>query len=98
MEYVIAYARQTWKCPVIFYTGTRFDNENYGDMVAALLRLQQKWDIGVIDMWNNAELNNIPPELYDLYMQDDIHPTRAGYREWWLPVIENYLIEYLCSP
>ena len=33
--------------PVVFYTGTRFDNEKYGQMVDALQQLQEKWGIGL---------------------------------------------------
>ena len=27
----------------------------------------------------------------ELYMADLIHPTKAGYREWWTPVFEKAL-------
>ena len=36
IEYIIAYAEKTWHCPVLFYTGTRFDCEEYGEMVRLL--------------------------------------------------------------
>lgn len=32
---------------------------------------------------------------YDFYMYDKIHPTKAGYLEWWLPTIQEYLYAYL---
>lgn len=95
IEYVIAYARDTWKCPVIFYTGTRYDSERYGKMVELLLEIQQKWDIGVIDLWNSQEMNHVAKDKYKLYMVNGIHPARAGYREWWTPVFEEYLGQYL---
>ena len=91
IEYIISYASETWKCPVIFYTGTQYDNHNYSQMVDLLLQIQEKWDCGVIDLWNNEELNNITDEERSLYMLDGIHPTRAGYLHWWLPTIEAYL-------
>ena len=94
IEYVIAYAKQTWSCPVIFYTGTQYDSEQYEQLVSLLLDIQKKWDIGVIDLWNNP-MNNIPKEKYNLYMANGIHPTRAGYREWWLPEFEKYLFNNL---
>ena len=93
MEYVIAYAQQTWDCPVIFYTGTQYDNEVYAAMVARLLELQEKWDIGVIDLWNDAEMNSVSEDAYELYMVNGIHPSRAGYRDWWTPKFEAYLLE-----
>lgn len=91
IEYIISYAMDTWKCPVIFYTGTKFDNEAYGNMVALLLKIQEKWDCGVIDLWNDNELNNISEKQRNLYMNDGIHPTKAGYLKWWLPKIEKSL-------
>lgn len=95
IEYIIAYARETWNCPVVFYTGTKYDSDEYGKMVDLLLDIQKKWDIGVIDMWNDADLNNISEEDYKLYMINGIHPSQAGYLLWWTPYMENYLYEYL---
>ncbi len=95
MEYIIAYSRSTWNCPVIFYTGTYYDSAEYAAMVDCLLKIQDKWDIGVIDMYYDSELNAIDEENYNLYMYDKIHPTKAGYLEWWTPYIENYLYDYL---
>lgn len=91
IEYIISYAGDTWNCPVIFYTGTKYDDAAYADMVALLLEIQEKWDCGVIDLWNDAELNDITEEQRSLYMLDGIHPTKAGYLEWWLPTMESYL-------
>ncbi len=95
IEYIIVYARETWNCPVIFYTGTQYDSEAYGKMVELLLQIQKKWDIGVIDLWNDTELNAISQEDYKLYMVNGIHPSKAGYRDWWTPVMEEYLYDYL---
>lgn len=94
MEYIICYAKETWDCPVSFYTGTKFDNVLYGKMVKALYDLQKKWDIGIIDLWNDEEMNNISEELYQRYMSDPIHPTALGYREWWLPKFVAHLEQY----
>ena len=30
-------------------------------------------------------------------MHDDIHPTMAGYREWWCPELETQLLAYYNS-
>lgn len=40
-------------------------------------------------------MNAISSSQRALYMIDDIHPSRAGYREWWTPVLEQYLYAYL---
>jgi lysophospholipase L1-like esterase len=92
MEYIICYAKQTWNCPVMFYTGTKYDSEQYAEMVEALKRLQTKYGIGIINMWDNLDID-IPQ--YDEYMADGVHPNRAGYLNWWTPYMERCMIEYL---
>ena len=96
IETIIAYARDTFGCPVCFYTGTYCQKEHYDEMVQLLLEIQKKWDIGVIDMFNNPEMTAVyGTELYDSYMFDEVHPNRAGYVEWWTPVIDAALVEYM---
>ncbi len=91
IEYVIAYARDTWGCPVVFYTSPRYGSERYQQMVDLLAQVQTKWGIQVIDMWDDDSFNSISDEQRSLYMADDIHPTKAGYLEWWLPYFEKQL-------
>lgn len=88
MEYIIAYAREKWNCPVVFYTNPKYDSDAYGDMVALLLQIADKWDVSVIDFWNDTEFNNISQQKRELYLADTIHPTQAGYQEWWTPRME----------
>lgn len=95
MEFIIWYAQETWNCPVIFYTGSYYESAEYRAMVTRVLELQEKWDIGVIDLYNDADMNNIDVQTYDFYMYDKIHPTKAGYFLWWLPAIQTYLYDYL---
>lgn len=95
IEYIIAYAKKTWKCPVMFYTNPKYESPQYGQMVDLLYMIQKKWDIGVIDLWNDEKFNNISKESYSLYMHDSIHPTQAGYLKWWTPVMEGYLYKFL---
>ncbi|MBQ9047191.1 MAG: SGNH/GDSL hydrolase family protein [Solobacterium sp.] len=90
MEYVIAYAQKTWHCPVSFYTGTKYDSDLYAQMVAMLPELAAKWGIGVLDLWHDEEMNSVSAEDYALYMSDPIHPTKAGYRDWWTPKFEEF--------
>ncbi len=95
VEYIIAFSKEKWNCPVIFYTNPKYDSDNYGKMVDLLNDIQKKWDIGVIDLWNNAEFNNITEQQRTLYMADEIHPTQAGYLEWWTPSMEKYIINFM---
>lgn len=95
IEYIIAYAKDKWDCPVVFYTNPKYDSANYQAMVDLLLEIQKKWNIEIIDMWNDVDFNNITDEQKSLYMADSIHPTQAGYLEWWTPVFENKLKEVI---
>ena len=95
IEYIIAYAKETWDCPVVFYTQARYDSEHYGKMVDLLLEIQKKWDFTVIDLWNDEEINNITEEKEEIYLIDHIHPTKAGYKEWWLPKFQKTLYEVI---
>lgn len=93
MKYIIAYAKDKWDCPVVFYTNPKYDSDEYAAMVELLYEIRDKWGIGVIDLW--TELPEITEEERALYMADAIHPTRAGYLEWWTPVMEKDIIEMM---
>lgn len=98
MEYIIAYVQENWDCPVMFYTGTKYDSEQYGQMVDTLLELREKWGIGVIDLWNDEDMNGVSEEDYATYMQEDgVHPLREGYVEWWTPKFEEGITAYLAE-
>lgn len=91
MEYIIATVRDTWDCRVYFYTNPPMGDENYDVMVKALWAIANKWDITVIDMYGDSAFNDITAEERSLYMSDKLHPSKAGYREWWLPKFEEAL-------
>ena len=96
IETIISYVQETFGCPVVFYTGTYAEKENYEEMVDLLLKIQEKWGIGVVDMFHNEEMTAVyGTDLYNEYMHDEVHPFRKGYVEWWTPVIEEYLTEFL---
>ena len=95
VEWIISYVRKTWKCPVAFYTSPRYDSAPYAAMVELLGRIAGKRNIAVIDLWNDAGFNAITGEQRALYMADPIHPTRAGYLEWWTPRFEEALCEVI---
>lgn len=95
MEYIICYSKENWGCPVVFYTGSYYESDEYAAMVDRLVELQDKWEIGVVNLYDDKEFNDIDEETYDFYMHDKIHPTKAGYLEWWTPAIEEVLYEYI---
>lgn len=91
VEYIIATVTDNWGCPIFFYSNPPMGDENYGVMVDALEKIADKWDVTIIDMYRDQEFNNITEEEQLLYMADKIHPTKAGYRIWWLPKFEEAL-------
>ena len=91
IEYIIFHIKLLWDCPIVFYTQAKYDSEQYAQMVELLQKIQKKWDVTVIDLWNNEAFNAISDEQRDLYLVDKIHPTKAGYLDWWLPEFENGL-------
>lgn len=96
IETIIAYAQETFGCRVVFYTGTYIEKEGYAEMVELLHAIQEKWGIGVIDMFNNDDMTALyGTEQYNSYMFDEVHPNKLGYVEWWTPVIEQGLAEYV---
>lgn len=95
IEFILAYCRDRWHCPVVFYTGSYYESEEYQAMVSRLYELKDKWHFNIIDLYTDEEFNTIDRETYDLYMFDPIHPTKAGYLKWWMPKMEADLIRFL---
>ena len=95
LETILEYALRTWRCPAAVFTGSRYDSKDYAALVACLPALRQKWGIGVLDLWNSEPFNGIPDASRRLYMRDPIHPTKAGYRDWWGPELERQLLAFL---
>jgi len=93
VEYIIGFARETWNCPVLFYTNPRYQDSRYGKMAELLEQIAAKWEIRVIDMWNDPLFPKVTWQQRQQYMADSIHPTRAGYLRWWLPYWEKILCE-----
>ena len=76
----------------MFYTNPRYDSGQYAAMVVLLQNIQRKWNIALIDLWNDAAFNDITTEQRSRYMADSIHPTREGYLEWWTPYLKRIII------
>ncbi len=91
MEYIVAKAQEKWDCPILFYTNSNFHNETYEKEIALMDAVIAKWQIGVIDLYRDEAFNNVTEAEKDLYMADNVHPTRAGYRDWWTPKFEEVL-------
>ncbi len=91
IEYIIAYVKKTWNCPILFYTGTKYDSPYYEKMIDLLYEIKEKWKIEVLDLWHDEEMNAVSKQDYALYMVNGIHPSKAGYRDWWTPKFEEKL-------
>lgn len=78
----------------VFERGRRRHNA-YAAMVIGLKELAEKEDFGVIDLYTDDSFNAISDERRDLFMADVIHPTKAGYLNWWTPKIEECLNAFL---
>lgn len=94
MEYIIASVKEKYNCEVSFYTGTRYESGAYTSMVNALDKIAKKWGIGIIDLWDDPDMNKVSDADYARYMSDSIHPTRVGYEEWWGPKFQEHLEQY----
>ena len=93
MEYIIAYVKETWNCPVVFYTSPQYASVAYLRMVNVLKEIAEKWDIQVIDLWNHPTVNAKKNKKRSC-MNDQIHPTKRGYQVW-TPIIEQGLVAVL---
>lgn len=85
IRFIVRYARDTWGCPVVFYTGTYYQSDAYADMVTLLHRLRKECGYEILDLYNDAEMRAVSEDDYARFMDDPIHPNLVGYREWWTP-------------
>lgn len=95
INYIISYVSATWGCPVVFYTNAYYESEVYAAMVDAARQITAARGAGLIDLYTDEAFNQITEEQRALYMADAIHPTKAGYLEWWTPKMEAYLYTYV---
>lgn len=94
---IIDYVNATWNCPVVFYTNAYYESELYSEMVDAIKEIASIKDISVIDLYTDKAFNDITKEQRSLYMADKIHPTKAGYLEWWTPKMEQVLYSIVAT-
>ena len=100
---MICYVKQTWNCPVLVYSDPQFRVRNiynveaYDAMVQVTEKICEKWNVNFLNMWDDPEVNSIPLKEYKFYMSDVVHPTKAGYLEWWTPMFEAELYQMLAD-
>lgn len=86
LEYIICYVKETWNCPVAFYTSFKYDDENYERMYNLLMQIKAKYGIETIDFYTQ-----LPQGKKD--MVDNIHPTLLCYRDTMTPVFVKTIEE-----
>lgn len=89
--FIIDYLNKTFGCPVAFFTGTRFESPGYAKAVAMLSDLKEDYDFGLLDLWNDKEMQSVSDADYTRFMRDGVHPTLEGYRDWWTPKFVDFL-------
>lgn len=101
MEAVIAYAKETWDCDILIYSNPEFrhdtglyEPEAYDEMVQQTKKIADKWDVDFLNMWEDEACKAVTDEQWKLWMGDAVHPTRAGYLEWWTPMFQEILYSY----
>ncbi len=90
MEYIFATITETYHCPLYLFSNSRY-NDYYGELVGLAIPATAKWNATFINLHDDVAFNNITPEQHERYMDDNIHPSRCGYRDWWLPKFEEAL-------
>lgn len=93
LNHIVGTVRERWDCPLVFFTGAHFDSPRYQAMVDLLFDMQRIHGFGIIDLWHDAAWNAIPDDRRALYMHDPVHPTKAGYRDWWGPEMVRQLLD-----
>ncbi|OHR52967.1 MULTISPECIES: SGNH/GDSL hydrolase family protein [unclassified Staphylococcus] len=90
IEFIIAYVKENWACPVIFYTCIRDTDPYYEFLINELFKIKTKWHIHIIDVWGDKQINKLAK--YDkTMMADDAHPTLKGYRYLYTPIFSKKL-------
>lgn len=95
IQYIVAFVRMKWHCPVYFYSGSYYEDlngKNYALLVKYLQQIATQMDFSVIDLFSDPHFNALPEDLYSYFMHDSIHPFKAGYRAWWTPAFEKVLL------
>ena len=86
-------AKEKWNCPILIFTNPDFNNPLYEQMVDRAQEVAEKYGAEMLDFFHDPNFKN----LDSLYMADPIHPTRAGYKELWLPKFDAKLSEMVAE-
>lgn len=98
INYIYQKVEEQYNCPILIYTNHYYQNETYQNMVALAEELckDESDNLYLLNLYDDEEFNSITSEERNLYMFDNIHPTRCGYQNWWLPEFEE-VIAAICQ-
>lgn len=65
---------------------------DYAKMRQAAYNVAEKWQIGIIDLWGDAEVNETLFGNTSRYLADTIHLHPVGYEKVYLQKFRNYII------
>ena len=85
IRFILEYIKNTFGCPVVFFTNVYYENEKYPKMIEMLYELQKEYEFYILDLFNDEKMCSITKEDRAEYMIDKVHPTIKGYKEWWTP-------------
>lgn len=85
IRFILEYVKNTFGCPIVFYTGTFFQSEAYAKMIRLLYDLQKIYDFYILDLYHDPDMLSVSEEDYARYMCDPVHPTFLSYQQWWTP-------------
>lgn len=92
MEYIVIYCRDTWGCPVGFYTGYYPEDEDYQKLIDAMNIVAEKWKVDTIDFCNSPSIT-INDDNKKEYLASKHYPTAQGYKEFFTPMVEVFFVE-----
>lgn len=97
IEYILTYAKDILHTKVVFFTNCKYESDHYAKMVEFIKsdKLATKYDFMLLNLYDDVDFNSITEEQRALYMHDEIHPTLAGYRDWWGKKWESDLLSLL---
>ncbi len=93
--FILEYVKKTFRSPVVFYTGTYFESKEYEKMIELLYELNKEYDFYILDLFHDNDMLSVSEADYKRYMSDPIHPTLAGYKEWWTPKFIDFFTRIL---
>lgn len=76
----------------IVWSNPYFKNDRYREMVSICKEISAEGRCLFLNLYEDPEVNSISKKERRLYLMDEIHPTRAGYRDWLFPYLRDFVL------